>query len=164
MNTDLNERGLLREFSGVNRHDILSGGVQMIPVETPKGTFRVWTKRIGNHPTIKVLLLHGGPGLTHEYLEAFDSYFPQVGFEYYSLGTAPICRRSRTGTPISGIGSRQFLSLWTFLGWDSGDRVRPEISTTPERTNHLQHDGQYPRLQRVRPAGANASDRSRGRG
>jgi proline iminopeptidase len=83
MNTDLNERGLLREFSGVNRHDILSGGVQMIPVETPKGTFRVWTKRIGNHPTIKVLLLHGGPGLTHEYLEAFDSYFPQVGFEYY---------------------------------------------------------------------------------
>jgi proline iminopeptidase len=83
MNTDLDERGLLREFSEVNRHDLLSGGVQMIPIETPKGTFRVWTKRIGNHPTIKVLLLHGGPGLTHEYLEAFDSYFPQVGFEYY---------------------------------------------------------------------------------
>lgn len=83
MNTDLDERGLLREFSGVNRHDILSGGVQMIPIETPKGTFRVWTKRIGNHPTIKVLLLHGGPGLTHEYLEAFDSYFPEASFEYY---------------------------------------------------------------------------------
>ncbi|MBW4617286.1 MAG: proline iminopeptidase-family hydrolase [Desmonostoc vinosum HA7617-LM4] len=83
MNTDLDERGLLREFSGVNRNDILSGGVQMIPVETPKGTFRVWTKRIGNHPTIKVLLLHGGPGLTHEYLEAFDSYFPGASFEYY---------------------------------------------------------------------------------
>lgn len=36
----------------------------MIPIETPKGTFRVWTKRIGNHPTIKVLLLHGGPEMT----------------------------------------------------------------------------------------------------
>jgi proline iminopeptidase len=83
MNTDLDERGLPREFSEVNRNDILSGGVQMIPIETPKGTFRVWTKRVGDHPTIKVLLLHGGPGMTHEYLEAFDSYFPNVGFEYY---------------------------------------------------------------------------------
>src|SRR3990172_3852361 len=55
----------------------------MIPVETPKGTFRVWTKRVGDHPTIKVLLLHGGPGVTHEYLEAFDSYFPSAGIEYY---------------------------------------------------------------------------------
>ena len=55
----------------------------MIPVDTPKGTFRVWTKRIGNHPTMKVLLLHGGPGMTHEYLEAFDSFFPAASIEYY---------------------------------------------------------------------------------
>ncbi len=65
------------------RDDVLSGGVKMIPVETPKGTFKVWTKRIGNNPRIKVLLLHGGPGVTHEYLEAFDSYFPSAGIEYY---------------------------------------------------------------------------------
>jgi len=57
--------------------------VKMIPVTTPKGTFRVWTKRVGNNPTTKVLLLHGGPGVTHEYLEAFDSYFPSAGIEYY---------------------------------------------------------------------------------
>lgn len=69
------------DYSG--RDDVLAGGVRMIPVETPKGTFRVWTKRIGNHPTKKVLLLHGGPGVTHEYLEAFDSYFPAAGIEYY---------------------------------------------------------------------------------
>jgi proline iminopeptidase len=55
----------------------------MIPIQTTKGTFHVWTKRIGNHPTMKVLLLHGGPGATHEYLEAFDSYFPAAGIEYY---------------------------------------------------------------------------------
>jgi proline iminopeptidase len=65
------------------RDDVLSGGVKMIPIETSKGVFRVWTKRIGNHPTMKVLLLHGGPGATHEYLEAFDSYFPTAGIEYY---------------------------------------------------------------------------------
>lgn len=65
------------------RDDVLSGGVKLIPIETPKGTFRVWTKRVGNHPTMKVLLLHGGPGFTHEYLEAFDSFFPAAGIEYY---------------------------------------------------------------------------------
>ncbi|HKI84946.1 MAG TPA: proline iminopeptidase-family hydrolase, partial [Candidatus Krumholzibacteria bacterium] len=62
---------------------MLSGGVRMIPISTPKGEFQVWTKRTGNNPTIKVLLLHGGPGMTHEYLEAFDSYFPGAGIEYY---------------------------------------------------------------------------------
>jgi len=69
------------DYSG--RDDVLSGGVKMIPVETSKGTFKVWTKRIGNNPSTKVLLLHGGPGMTHEYLEGFDSYFPAAGIEYY---------------------------------------------------------------------------------
>jgi len=63
--------------------DILSGGVKMIPISTEKGDFNVWTKRIGNNPTVKVLLLHGGPGATHEYFECFDSYFPNAGIEYY---------------------------------------------------------------------------------
>jgi proline iminopeptidase len=70
-------------FDNTGRSDVLSGGVRMIPITTPKGTFKVWTKRVGNNPTIKVLLLHGGPGMTHEYLEAFDSYFPGASIEYY---------------------------------------------------------------------------------
>lgn len=70
-------------FDNTGRDDVLSGGVRMIPVTTPKGNFRVWTKRVGNNPTMKVLLLHGGPGVTHEYLEAFDSYFPAAEIEYY---------------------------------------------------------------------------------
>src|SRR5262245_12746180 len=77
------------DYSG--REDRLSGGVRLIPISTPKGSFRVWTKRVGNNPSIKVLLLHGGPGATHEYMEAFDSYFPAAGIEYYhydQLGSA----------------------------------------------------------------------------
>lgn len=70
-------------FDHAGRDDVLSGGVRMIPITTPKGTFRVWTKRTGNNPKLKVLLLHGGPGMTHEYFEAFDSYFPGAGIEYY---------------------------------------------------------------------------------
>jgi proline iminopeptidase len=72
-----------RYFDNTGRDDVMSGGVKMIPVTTPKGSFRVWTKRVGNNPTVKVLLLHGGPGVTHEYLEALDSYFPAAGIEYY---------------------------------------------------------------------------------
>jgi hypothetical protein len=37
---------------------------------------------VGNNPTIKVLLLHGGPGLTHELYECFDGYFPNESIEY----------------------------------------------------------------------------------
>ena len=73
------------------RTDLLAGGVRMIPIRTPKGEFRVWTKRVGNSPRMKMLLLHGGPAATHEYFEAFDSYFPAAGIEYYyydQLGSA----------------------------------------------------------------------------
>jgi len=55
----------------------------MIPITTPRGTFKVWTKRVGNNPRVKVLLLHGGPASTHEYFEAFDSFLPAAGVEYY---------------------------------------------------------------------------------
>lgn len=65
------------------RDDVLSGGVRMIPINTPKGVYRVWTKRFGNCPTMRMLLLHGGPGATHEYLEACDSFLPGAGIEYY---------------------------------------------------------------------------------
>jgi proline iminopeptidase len=78
-------------FDNSERDDVLSGGVKMIPISTPKGTFKVWTKRVGNNPRIKVLLLHGGPAATHEYFEAFDSFFPAAGVEYYyydQLGSA----------------------------------------------------------------------------
>ena len=73
------------------RDDMLSGGVRMIPIETPAGTHKVWTKRVGNNPQTKLLLLHGGPGATHEYFEAADSYLPAAGIEYYyydQLGSA----------------------------------------------------------------------------
>ncbi len=70
-------------LDNTNRDDKLSGGVKMITVETEIGDFKVWTKRVGNNPTMKLLLLHGGPGATHEYFEIFDSYFPNAEIEYY---------------------------------------------------------------------------------
>ena len=63
--------------------DVLSGGSRMIPITTPRGEFRVWTKRVGTNPDVKVLLLHGGPGATHEQFECFDTHLPGAGIEYY---------------------------------------------------------------------------------
>src|SRR5829696_1305346 len=58
-------------------------GIRMIPIETPAGNFNVWTKRFGNNPKIKILLLHGGPAMTHEYMECFETFFQRQGFEFY---------------------------------------------------------------------------------
>lgn len=69
------------DYSGMD--DQFTGGIKMIPITTPKGTFNVFTKRVGNNPKMKVLLLHGGPGGTHEFFECFDGYFPNEGIQYY---------------------------------------------------------------------------------
>src|SRR5665213_3060275 len=69
---------------------VQAAGIKMVNIQTPVGQFKVWTKRIGNNPRIKVLLLHGGPAMTHEYMECFESFFPKEGFEmieYDQLGS-----------------------------------------------------------------------------
>jgi len=64
------------------RPDAASGGSRLIPIHTDHGDFQVWTRRMGDNPRIKMLLLHGGPGATHEYFEAFDSFLPAAGIEF----------------------------------------------------------------------------------
>jgi len=70
--------------------DALSGGVRRIPITTPVGEFSVWTKRTGNNPDCQLLLLHGGPGTTHEYLLGFDTALPAAGVEYYYRSPASV--------------------------------------------------------------------------
>ena len=41
-------------FDYSNSDDQATGGVKMIPIETSKGTFNVYTKRMGNNPKIRV--------------------------------------------------------------------------------------------------------------
>jgi proline iminopeptidase len=76
-------RKIAHYLDNSSRADRLGGGVRRIQITTPCGTFKVWTKRVGNNTRIKLLLLHGGPGWTHEYFEACDSYLPAAGVEYY---------------------------------------------------------------------------------
>lgn len=71
------------EYFNYGDSGVQTAGIRMIPIQTPVGNFRVWTKRFGNNPRIKILLLHGGPAMTHEYMECFESFFPKEGFEFY---------------------------------------------------------------------------------
>lgn len=67
-----------------NYGDVLeAAGVRLIPVKTSAGTFKVWTKRFGKNPRVKILLLHGGPAMTHEYMECFETFFEKEAFEFY---------------------------------------------------------------------------------
>lgn len=70
----------LQAADALNPGGIRVAGIRMIPVCS--GKYKVWTKRMGSGP-LKVLLLHGGPAFTHDYLEAMESFLPQAGIEMY---------------------------------------------------------------------------------
>lgn len=73
----------LSDYFAFDTTQVQVGGIRMIPVTMPVGSYKVWTKRMGHNPKIKVLLLAGGPGFPHDYLEAFESFFLREGIEFY---------------------------------------------------------------------------------
>lgn len=78
--TRQSSQSLPQSPDNLNPPGIQTAGIRMVPVVG--GKYKVWTKRMGSGP-IKVLLLHGGPGFSHEYLEAMESFLPQAGIEIY---------------------------------------------------------------------------------
>ncbi|GAA4735355.1 proline iminopeptidase-family hydrolase [Flavisolibacter ginsenosidimutans] len=106
------------EYFNYGDTGVQSAGIKMIPIQTPAGTFKVWTKRFGNNPRIKVLLLHGGPAAGHEYMECFESFFPKEGFEFYEY--------DQLGAPYSDQPTDS--SLWTIPRYvDEVEQVRKAI-------------------------------------
>lgn len=69
------------DYSGLDTQE--TGGTRMIPISTDFGNFRVYTRRVGNNPEMKVLLLHGGPGATHDFFLNFAGYLPAAEIEFY---------------------------------------------------------------------------------
>src|SRR6185369_9484112 len=86
---------------------VKTGGVEMITVD---GKYQVWTKKFGSGK-IKMLLLHGGPGCTHEYFECFEDFLPKEGIEFYYY--------DQLGSGNSDIPTDS--TLWTI------DRFREEV-------------------------------------
>lgn len=57
----------------------------IIPIETPSGTFKVWTSEQGSRPSRRLLLLHGGPGANHGYFRSFEEHISteELSWIYY---------------------------------------------------------------------------------
>ena len=129
--------------------------------------------RIGSNPKLKLLLLHGGPGATHEYFEAFDSFLPAAGIEYYyydQLGSGnsdhptdhALWTTARFVEEVEQV--RQALGLnrdnFCLLGQSWGGILAIEYAlahtNNTEGPGHLQHDGLDPGVQRLRDASADA--------
>ncbi|MDN3588662.1 proline iminopeptidase-family hydrolase [Pedobacter aquatilis] len=68
-----------RESHHQNVGKIKTGGSKLISID---GKYKVWTKKVGEGK-IKVLLLHGGPGFSHDYFECFEDFLPKENIEFY---------------------------------------------------------------------------------
>ena len=75
--------------------EVRVGGSRMIKID---GGYQVWTKKVGNAP-IKVLLLHGGPGLDHTYFECFEDFLPPNGIEFYYYDQLDSTNSDKPGDP-----------------------------------------------------------------
>ena len=54
-------------------------GVRHIPIDGP---YQVYTRKVGHGPIV-LLLLHGGPGCTHEYFEVFEQHLSPDEYTFY---------------------------------------------------------------------------------
>lgn len=104
--------------------------IEHIVIDTPQGKFKVWTQRNGSNPTKRLLLLHGGPGMTHEYFKSFDTWFTDSDIEYIyydQLGSY------HSDNPVD-------LSMWTIDRFvDEVDQVRIALGLDSENFFLLGH-------------------------
>ena len=104
--------------------------IKMIPISTEYGDFNVWTKRVGNNPSKKVLLLHGGPGANHQYFKGFESYFPDEEIEYYYY--------DQLGSTLSD--NPQIDNLWTIEHYvEEVEQVRKALGLNKDNFILLGH-------------------------
>jgi proline iminopeptidase len=110
--------------------DAWSGGARKITISTPKGPHQVWIKRVGNNPKLKLLLLTGGPGFSHRYMEVMDSFLPGEGVEYYYYDQLETGESDKPDDP----------DLWTLERYvDEVDQVRKAIGGTKDNFCVLGH-------------------------
>jgi len=117
-------------YDNASHRDAWSGGARKITISTPKGPHQLWVKRVGNNPKLKLLLLTGGPGFSHAYLEVMDSFLPAEGVEYYHYDQLETGESDKPNDP----------DLWTLSRYvDEVDQVRKAIGGTKDNFCVLGH-------------------------
>ena len=84
-------------------------GVQRIKID---GGYHVYTRKVGHGPIV-LLLLHGGPGCTHEYFECFETWLAPNEYTFYYYDQLGSYHSDQPDDP----------SLWTV------ERFREEVET-----------------------------------
>ena len=77
-----NQENSLQTYFAAQDSGVQNGNIKWVEIESFGKKFKVWTKRFGNNPKTKILLLNGGPGGTHEYFECFENFLPKEGVEF----------------------------------------------------------------------------------
>ncbi len=77
-----NQENSLQSYFATQDSGVQNGNIKWVEIESFGKKFKVWTKRFGNNPKTKILLLNGGPGGTHEYFECFENFLPKEGVEF----------------------------------------------------------------------------------
>ncbi len=157
------------DTAGWDPRDVLSGGSRMVPIKTPVGDFRVWTKRVGTNPDLKVLLCTvarcddgsrvlvsracGSPGAGIEYY-----YYDQLGsFRSDQPDDPSLWDLARFVDEVEQV--RQALGLdsgnFVLFGQSWGGILAMEYALHHQehlkRPGHLQHDVERAALQAGRP-------------
>ena len=164
------------DYSG--RDDVLSGGVKMIPVKTPKGRSASGPSASATTRRSRCCCCTAGRAPRTSTSRPSTATSPRAGIEYYyydQLGSyysdqpdePELWEMPRFVEEVEQV--RQALGLdrdnFYLLGQSWGGILAIEyalaVPGAPQGPDHLQHDGQHPGVQRVRPEGADAGDGSR---
>ena len=153
------------DYSG--RDDVLSGGARMIPIRTPSGTFRVWTKRIGNNPRPQGAAAARRPRLrpTNTWRRSTATFRRPASSTTTTTSSAPGSATSPTTPSLweldrfvdeveqvraaLGLDRDNFYLLRAVLGRHPRDRVRAAPPAAAQGPGDLQHDGERPGIQRL---------------
>lgn len=73
------EEGDKQDGTASSKDSVMTGGVRLITLESGQ---QVWTKKVGSGK-VKMLLLHDGPGFSHDYLQCFEDFMLPAGIEIY---------------------------------------------------------------------------------
>lgn len=71
--------GIARQLDNGRADGVRTAGARTIRID---GGYDVWVRQVGSGP-IPVLTLHGGPGMSHYYLECFEEFLPRDEFRFW---------------------------------------------------------------------------------
>ena len=132
-------------IESLNPKGIRTAGIKYVPVVG--GKYKVWTKKMGEGD-VKVLLLHGGPGFSHDYMDCMESFLPEAGIEMYyydQLGCGnsgvpddpSLWNLERYLVEVEEVRQGLGLTNFVLLGHSWGGMLTIEYALKHQRDGHL---------------------------